>query len=327
MVDRAESFKKRTEPFIGLLQAADGAGHSKYNGVARPVVVEGQFTGGRYVGGRTGGVPESIFASGKERGQDIKGKSGRSLKALFFPDEGEVTIKPQDDDKAVFSIKVDDDGRLSMDINNRGADGKPHPDIYPAALVKRSIQFFGDQGREVRTMLGTWDRPTGTEPSVNYDEYVTNLSALGKQPEDITEADKKAAAKNTWTGRLAESLGYTEVRSIHDNPDERRKGRTDIIVQFVKPHEDAVAVPRGAAPEVHVPTNQIAADQAMVDGDEIASLPVEEYYFSNGSDRKPADNILSLYGIQPEDAQPDIPQPTQKPQAMQAPHEVPEAEA
>ena len=175
-----------------------------------------------YIGGPTGGVPEDIFNKPQKGEFEIEGKSGATLKGHVW--KREIKIKPAGS-KVVFKARLGIDNSLDYDIETKDPDKQfhKHPDLYAAKLAKRAHDFFIQNGANIERLDGLWG---GGDNFATYYEYLNNI----EKERPITEEDKKEAARRTWTGQLASSLGYTEVADV------RGGGRVkSIFAVFTKP--------------------------------------------------------------------------------------------
>ncbi len=181
----------------------------------------------QYIGGRSGGITTSIFtAESRSKGQyTIQGKSGRSLDV--FVTNSVVHISSAEDRKVLFAAHAINN-TYNLNIRNIEANGQRHPDLYPGQLAKYSYEFLTENGIPMDVMNGKWVPSYDGKPSVNYEAYASNLSGTINP----TVEDKAKAAQNTWTGRLAASLGYTDIHQILEG--EGQSGEM-VIVQFIKP--------------------------------------------------------------------------------------------
>jgi hypothetical protein len=175
----------------------------------------------RYIGGSTGGVPEEIFTPGFKG--PLTGMSGAKLSCRT--DTSSVVIASFDEDTAYFLACVlpEETDALHLDIKTKTADHPDrHPDLYASELVDRSLTYFHEQGFAINKLIGAWNKGDNYKA---YRDYITKIILA----RDITDEDKKNAARNTWTGRLAQSLGFTEIERLEvENP-------KSIHVVFSKP--------------------------------------------------------------------------------------------
>ena len=173
-----------------------------------------------YIGGPTGGVPEIIFSNPIKESDirvggvgmtQINGKSGNSLRYNVTQDK--VFIEAADPFGRFRAFRTEGTGD-TLSLNIRTKEGNPpqkHPDLYAYELVKRSISYFEEQGSQIRKISGLW------VSGDNYKAYYDHLLAI-QQRAPYKEEDKKDAARATWTGSLAYSLGFTEIESLQDTP-------------------------------------------------------------------------------------------------------------
>jgi hypothetical protein len=117
------------------------------------------------------------------------------------------------DDGHGLAIYVDKNGILGSDIRAQGdasvlGSGR---DMFLSAM-----QRLRADGVNVSAIRGLW-LPGSRKDSVNWVEFHENLPTMSPQ----------AAAANTWTGRIAADLGYTQVS-------QPRVGGT-VEVYFTKP--------------------------------------------------------------------------------------------
>ena len=179
--------------------------------------------------GFIGGIPENIFRDGFDE-FPILGRSGSLLEGSIQKDQ--VLLQSQEklpNTKGtplyIFKAAIDYDDPHMLSLNIRTKRGNPpvkHPDLYASALVERSLTYLEEQGSEIRRIKGFW---AGGD---KYDEYWKHIRKI-ENMRHATQVDKKEAAKNTWTGHMAQTLGFTDVQSV----DQKLFGTVKVI--FSKP--------------------------------------------------------------------------------------------
>lgn len=183
-----------------------------------------------YIGGSTGGIPESVFNIEARQSihGNVKGISGRT--SMFYKMSPTRVYFSADEDpnrRICFSASVEW-RRLVVYTRNRGYDGDPkklYPDIYPRKLLTRAFQHFERWGVDIEFMEGNW---VNEPPSDNFDVYKAHLDSLERGASD---EDKKAAAFNTWTGQRALEFGFKQIARI-DEIEETDKDPGGVIVLF-----------------------------------------------------------------------------------------------
>lgn len=179
----------------------------------------------KYIGGKDRGIPESIFEQ-DFLGGSVKTLSGRYLHCEVSPRMIRVSTKPGFE-HIVFYAAVDQSGTMRMTIKTRNPETHEivSPDVYAQQLLKRFYQHTVDQGVNVKKIKGEWGRT-----SVNYKMFKEYIAALG-EPRDITPSDEIDAANQTWTGTVANSLGFGKARILND-----WRKQYKICVDFYKGH-------------------------------------------------------------------------------------------
>jgi hypothetical protein len=165
-----------------------------------------------YVGGLTGGVPEEVFKLGFN---DLtEGLSGGKLKCEAKPDEIIIQTPDSFSDYLFKAYREEDDLLALRIITKSGNPPQAHPDLYAAQLVRRSITYFEDLGFPIKRMRGRWLQRDNRKMFENYLQTITEGN--------IEEKHKHEAARSTWTGKLAQSLGFTEIESLKDTGEPER---------------------------------------------------------------------------------------------------------
>lgn len=177
------------------------------------------------------GVPDHLFS---QRGRgEIKGLSGKTTLEYIIQDT-KVLIIDKDDPALGFKAWVENDV-LRFNIFTKGYQGQSkvrHPDLFATILAKRAYRLFQENNIAMDRLEANWTEGEGED---NLKKYYATLQSLYSQYEQglITKDEmRKQAAKNTWTGRLAAKLGFTEITSI------QRKYQGDRVVEqivFTKP--------------------------------------------------------------------------------------------
>jgi hypothetical protein len=162
-----------------------------------------------YIGGPTGGVPETIFRRNFGK-NPVKGASGAELFCEVRERKIEVRSTEESYKWTRFFGQVSYDGILGLNILNRGIfNNQPrHPDVYAAKLVERFVEFTGDNGYPVSAIDGRW-----LESGMNSKTFRNYLDTIAQERE-ISPQDELDAARMTWTGALAHRLGYANTEVI-----------------------------------------------------------------------------------------------------------------
>lgn len=172
-----------------------------------------------FIGGESGGIPERVFTPGFNDVEE--GKSG-GTELQCFTDRTLIDIFDKSDPVFGFKAELLSDA-ITINVRSRDFDGERHPDIYAAKLIKRAIGYFEEQDRVVTKFYAEW----GSVVSESYDTYRDFLAAVSTVRE-VTKEDQETAARQTWTGQLASSLGFTEISEIVDYDE-------NVYVVFEKP--------------------------------------------------------------------------------------------
>ncbi len=190
----------------------------------------------QFIGGKSGGIDAAVFKSSKNpEFTPTWGKSGDLFNYRTTPES--IHLLHDGDNETGFSAEVKN-GVLNFWVDTRDEMGNRHPDLYAKKLFLRSIQYFKDQGTEVRTIEGVWLNSAMGLRRDNHDQYYRFLNGLEKPTEQITDEDRKKAALSTWTGHIATELGYSEVASVVEEVEFMREDTyVDIKARFVKPQE------------------------------------------------------------------------------------------
>ncbi len=160
-----------------------------------------------FIGGPTGGIPEAVFQPNFGK-QLFRGASGAQLRGEVQPRSmGIFTLDQAGLAQRRFYGNVTHDGHIGMNIQNKGLYGNEdrHPDIYAGKIAERFLQYIKANGIDIHAIDGSW-RPSGD----NYKMFIDYLAKVS-QKKPLTADDQLDAAKQTWTGRLATKLGYSEV--------------------------------------------------------------------------------------------------------------------
>lgn len=187
----------------------------------------------KYIGNEDGGIDKAVFRYTRFSGDEFVtyGRSGQKFYYTITSDS--VNIATEDGSSIGFSASVED-GVLSAFVDNTIGPGEKHPDLHPTKLIKHTIAYFKDRGHEITTFEGHWVATDTPGDSVNWEEFAEQYDASDRSDEAAI-----AAARNTWTGRLAAELGFTEVNSVFVEPladgIEALYPYDDVIVRFEKP--------------------------------------------------------------------------------------------
>ena len=162
----------------------------------------------KFIGGPTGGIPESVFQSGLNK-KLFYGQSGKTrLRCTTQPNL--LEIEDYYEPKLHFSSYIETEPFISISAKNTGWLGdnqQKHPDIFPFLLLKRSLKYFIEQGYHIKGIQAQWQ--IEGHLTDNYKQFLSYLNKLGKKK--YTTADLIDAAKSTKTAFMAEQFGFTEV--------------------------------------------------------------------------------------------------------------------
>lgn len=196
-----------------------------------------QLPSSKFIGGKSGGVPESIFSKGVYG--LVKGASGKTTLRYEFDatdDKEAYSVKIVDYDNPDLGIKAGVMMRnLSFSVFTRGYQGNPdrrHPDFYAKKLALRMYNYFVDQGVEINALKGTWIEGQGDTNLEAFDRNLLEYEPMIEQGLISREEALKKSALNTWTGQLAQELGFSEVDTVKTY---RIKGKEAKRVVFRKP--------------------------------------------------------------------------------------------
>jgi len=178
-----------------------------------------------------GGIPSVAFVlTDEEKTEQIKGLSGRELLVTTSPFE--IVIKDRLNPMLHFTRADYDetDNSINASIFTAGFNGDPrekHPDLHATKFLSTVYKLFRDKYGEIKAINGSWYPDSRSGMSVNYDSFINyireekeriDFDQLDEPMKDSEEKRIKAeAAKQTWTGRFANSLGYTEVEFKYEN--------------------------------------------------------------------------------------------------------------
>lgn len=151
----------------------------------------------------------------------IKGGSGRILRCHIEKDEISV-VDVADEDHFRLDAKTVDGTMWMLLLTDRS--GERHPDLFAGKFFEFALRYFEINGYTVSKFQARWQRWRSGHASNNYDQFIKNTT-LGVNP--------ATAAKNTWTGKILERLGFTEVESLEVKEDEL--GVEKVLVLFSKP--------------------------------------------------------------------------------------------
>jgi hypothetical protein len=171
-----------------------------------------------------GGVPARVFQPGFN--DVVSGLSGKtSLLCNMHRDS--LEIEDQADSALHFRMRYwPRDEAVAMSIRTK-LQNQRHPDLFAAKLVKQGITYLQEQGLPVKQIRGEFRPHTGNDNYERYTAYLNELMEL-KGAQGITEKDRREAAKQSWTAKVAESLDFPKLRSLEITD------RNEIIVFFVK---------------------------------------------------------------------------------------------
>ena len=191
-----------------------------------------------YIGGDDGGIHSSVFHADPSETSEFQPTTGLSGSTLeYSTTQNRVVIKDPHDKGVFFSAGVYD-GVFAVDVQNMPTSGTRHPDIYPAKLIEHSLGYFESQGHEVVVFEATWAETSRRDLSRNWAEF---NDAISQSVGPVTDDIKKAAAVETWTGRLVQRLGFTEVDSVDTELQETPEGdlkASNVYIRFSKPRKE-----------------------------------------------------------------------------------------
>lgn len=128
--------------------------------------------------------------------------SGQGAKVECNIEDDTISIVDSNDQNYRFVAFRNSAGKLTFEVRNKGWGNQKHPLIYPGRLLEESINYFDNQGFPVEKIEGHWQGEG--ELTDNYNQFHQTFRATNDQQE---------AARQTWTGRQAQKLGF-EVESI-----------------------------------------------------------------------------------------------------------------
>lgn len=172
-----------------------------------------------------GGVPIEAFKLSDNYetvpvdGKQTKLRVDRGASRLWFHD----LEKP--DDFFVGTTFDTSSKTMKMSAYTLGYGGditKRHPDLFAADILRRSHDLYTQKYGSVDVLEGDWrkneNKPERSVNFTSFNDYVNielkkiDLNQLEEQTREAKILEiKKQAAKQTWTGKFAASLGYTEV--------------------------------------------------------------------------------------------------------------------
>lgn len=123
---------------------------------------------------------------------------------------------------------------LKFVLKTRGNLGQRAPFLYARDFIGLAFDYFEALGSRVEKVLTHWEEPSSgngsNEISTNYLLYVKSLPLL------VDQSARLRAARSTWTGKVLESHGLTQVSDLIDfqNPTSDGVKRT-ISAVFSKP--------------------------------------------------------------------------------------------
>lgn len=164
----------------------------------------------QYIGNQERGIPEYIFDP-DFMGGPVETLSGRTLYCEVAPRLIRVGLRPGYDHMALFAA-VDQNGVMRMNIRTRDTDTHEilAHDVFAQKIIKRFYRHVTEQGVEVEKIRGEWNRN-----SINYKSFKQHLDQISLTRE-VTPNDELAAATQTWTGTLSNSLGYGNAKILND---------------------------------------------------------------------------------------------------------------
>lgn len=162
------------------------------------------------------GINPQVFTE-NEISQTKGLNSGRDLITNIQPDL--ISITDAKDDRLQFEAKVRKE-TLVVTVKTRGYEGDPdkkHPDLFASQLVKKSLQFFELKGHSIAKWKDIWSK--SGDLSDNWDQFEAYLQSHRVAGQEITQQQLRDAAQHTWTGHLAQELGFSQVESLDYRPE------------------------------------------------------------------------------------------------------------
>ncbi len=173
-----------------------------------------------------GGIPDDLFLKSHYVGEI----SGLSKKTELHVVLNKLHIHFIDTVNPYLCFQADVIGdSLFFTIQTKGYLGDPglkHPDLYASKLAHKALEYFQRQGTPIREVVTDWSDTPGRDE--NYLSYLDNLKKNGvSNPEKASFKRQKAAAEETWSGKMIMSLGFEDISEIS-------KFGNDIQVHFVR---------------------------------------------------------------------------------------------
>lgn len=161
-----------------------------------------------YIGKNRQGISEKLFSAPTFQGNIESLSRNGDLYGHLTPKNLAIGVHGENDPKDYRLNIYIDSQTLFMNIYNKGLHnrGERHPDIHAKALVKRFIEHAAENNEPIKTIQGIWN--FSSDNYFQFYEYLERIQSL-REPSDN---DALAAARSTWTGQLATSLGYDKVR-------------------------------------------------------------------------------------------------------------------
>lgn len=157
-------------------------------------------------------------------GKKVKGDIGESLDVAV--DHAWVRIFDAEENLYFMSAELNGD-TVRFSVYTKKITGERHPDFRAKYFIEFSITHFKKIGRTVRRIESQWGRTyDGIWSSDTYDEYL-RIRNEGN--------DREEAVRKTWSGKIFEELGFTEIEDVDEN-DEEEEAR----VVFKIPGEDKI---------------------------------------------------------------------------------------
>jgi hypothetical protein len=129
---------------------------------------------------------------------------GVALNLVYIAEKGNGEVKHGID------LNVNSEGTLRFNVRALGDRGK---NGSGRDMVLTAMQILKQNKVNVRAIEGIWKED---KDSVNTDKYKENLQQIMRREgkETTTIFEREAAAKDTWTGKIAADFGFTEVARI-----------------------------------------------------------------------------------------------------------------
>jgi hypothetical protein len=108
------------------------------------------------------------------------------------------------------------EGEVDFHVYTRDTWGVPFPDLFAGAFIRSMLRYFPDNEGVVTSWFSGWNRG-----SVNYESYQESIG---------NGMSFDQAAWSTWSGRLAQSQGFSRLESVPEA--EALVANVDMAVRF-----------------------------------------------------------------------------------------------